>query len=172
VRRQNSTARGEAGTSALAERDTEWMEAALEEAESALNEGEVPVGAVVVADDRIVGRGHNRVEALGDPTAHAEILAIGAACRSLGVPRLTEATMYVTIEPCPMCAGAIVLARLKRLVYGAADPKAGYCGSLGDLTSDPKLNHSVSVTSGVLAHRCGALVTRFFENLRACGRSR
>ncbi len=148
------------------------MEAALEEAESALNEGEVPVGAVVVADDRIVGRGHNRVEALGDPTAHAEILAIGAACRSLGVPRLTEATMYVTIEPCPMCAGAIVLARLKRLVYGAADPKAGYCGSLGDLTSDPKLNHSVSVTSGVLAHRCGALVTRFFENLRACGRSR
>jgi len=142
------------------------MEAALEEARAAADEGEVPVGAVVVVGNRVVGRGRNAVERLGDPTAHAEILAIGAASRSLGVPRLTGGTIYATIEPCPMCAGAIVQARLDRLVYGASDPKAGYAGSLGNIVDDPALNHRVAVTSGLLADECAALVSRFFERLR------
>lgn len=142
------------------------MEAALEQARAAFDEGEVPVGCVVVVDERIVGRGRNAVERLRDPTAHAEILAIGAACRSLGVPRLTEATIYATMEPCPMCAGAIVQARLKRLVYGCPDPKAGYAGSLASIVDDPALNHRVAVTSGLLGDECGVLVSRFFERLR------
>jgi tRNA(adenine34) deaminase len=143
------------------------MEAALDEARAAAEEGEVPVGAVVVVAGRIVGRGRNAVERLRDPTAHAEILAIGAASRSLGAPRLTGGTIYVTIEPCPMCAGAIVAARLERLVYGARDPKAGYAGSLGNIVDDPALNHRVAVTSGLLAGECAALVSRFFERLRS-----
>jgi tRNA(adenine34) deaminase len=142
------------------------MSAALDEARSAVDEGEVPVGAVVVLDGRIVGRGHNRTESLGDPTAHAEVLAIGAACSSLGVPRLTGATIYVTMEPCPMCAGAIVLARLKRLVYGCPDPKAGYAGSLGNIVDDPALNHRAAVASGILRDECAALVRSFFESVR------
>lgn len=142
------------------------MEAALEEARAADDEGEVPAGAVVVVGGRIVGRGRNAVERLRDPTAHAEILAIGAASRSLGAPRLTGGTIYATMEPCPMCAGAIVLARLERLVYGASDPKAGYAGSLGNIVDDPALNHRVAVTSGLLADECAALVSRFFERLR------
>ena len=146
--------------------DRKWMEVALDEARRAVDDGEVPVGAVVVVDDRIVGRGHNRVESLADPTAHAEILAIGAACRSLGVPRLTGCTLYATIEPCPMCAGAIVQARLKRLVYGCPDPKAGYCGSLGSIVDDPRLNHTLSVTSAVLQEECRSLIVAFFESLR------
>jgi tRNA(adenine34) deaminase len=143
------------------------MEVALEEAARALDEGEVPVGAVVVMDGRVVGRGHNQTISLCDPTAHAEIIAIGAACRSLGVPRLTEGGIYVTMEPCPMCAGAIVQARLKRLVYGCADPKAGYAGSLGNIVDDPALNHKAAVTSGVCAEKCAALVSGFFEGARA-----
>jgi len=142
------------------------MEVALEEARAAFDEGEVPVGCVVVAGERIVGRGRNAVERLRDPTAHAEILAIGAACRSLGVPRLTEAAIYVTMEPCAMCAGAIVQARLRRLVYGCPDPKAGYAGSLASVVDDPALNHRVAVTSGLMGNECGALVSRFFERLR------
>jgi tRNA(adenine34) deaminase len=145
------------------------MRVALTEAERALEHGDVPVGAVVVAGDRIVGRGHNRVELLGDPTAHAEILAIGAAAESLKAARLTGATIYVTMEPCPMCAGAIVLARLSSLVYGCPDPKSGYCGSLGNIVDDPALNHRAKVRSGVLREECGKLVSRFFEDLR--GRS-
>lgn len=145
------------------------MEAALGEARRALDEGEVPVGAVVVIDDRIVGRGHNQVEGLADPTAHAEVLAIGAAARSLGGPRLTGGTIYVTMEPCAMCAGAIVLARLERLVYGCADPKAGYAGSLGNLADDPALNHRVSITSGVEADRCAGLLSGFFGLIRGRG---
>ena len=142
------------------------MKAALDEALRALDEGEVPVGAVVVLDGRIVGRGHNQVEGLGDPTAHAEVLAIGAAARSMGQPRLTGATIYVTMEPCPMCAGAIVLARLKRLVYGCSDPKSGYCGSLGNIVDDPALNHNVRVRSGVLEKESASLLKRFFDELR------
>ena len=142
------------------------MKAALDEAVRAADEGEVPVGAVVVSEGRIIGRGHNRVEASGDPTAHAEVLAIGAACQSVGSPRLTGATIYVTMEPCPMCAGAIVLARAERLVYGCGDPKSGYCGSLGNLLDDPALNHRVSVTSGVLEKECASVVGLFFDSLR------
>jgi len=150
----------------VAGEDTVWMEAALDEARAAFDEGEVPVGAVVVMDGRIVGRGRNQVESSNDPTAHAEIIAIGAATGSLGVPRLTRATLYVTMEPCSMCAGAIVLARLQRLVYGCADPKAGYVGSLANTLDDPRLNHRVAVTSGVKAPECSRLVTSFFQSLR------
>lgn len=146
--------------------DDHYMQAALGEARMALDEGEVPIGAVIVAGGRIVGRGHNQVESLRDPTAHAEVLAIGAACESLGVPRLTGATIYVTMEPCAMCAGAIVLARLKRVVYGCADPKAGHCGSLGNICDDSRLNHRASVASGVMADEAGALLRSFFETLR------
>ena len=145
------------------------MRAALVEARKALDEGEVPIGAVVVVGDRVIGRGHNRVEGLGDPTAHAEILAIGAASRSLKAARLTGATIYATMEPCPMCAGAIVLARLSRLAYGCPDPKSGYCGSLGNIVDDPALNHSVTVRSGVLEEECATLLSRFFAGLRRRG---
>ncbi len=155
------------GQTSIAERDDAyWMNAALDEARLAVDEGEVPVGAVVVQDGRIVGRGHNSIESQRDPTAHAEVLAIGAACRSLGVPRLTEATIYVTMEPCSMCAGAMVLARIKRLVYGCPDPKSGYAGSLGNLLDDPSLNHRAAVTSGVLREECAGLVQSFFSRLR------
>jgi tRNA(adenine34) deaminase len=154
------------GPGAAREDDAKWMEAALDEGRRAVDEGEVPVGAVVVVDGRIVGRGHNQVEALRDPTAHAEILAIGAACRSLGVPRLTRGTIYVTMEPCPMCAGAMVQARLGRLVYGCRDPKAGFAGSLGNIVDDPALNHRVAVTSGVLEAECASLASAFFAALR------
>lgn len=147
------------------------MNLAIDEARRAVDEGEVPVGAVVVVGGRVVGRGHNRIEGSGDPTAHAEILAIGSACRSLGVPRLTKGTIYVTMEPCAMCAGAIVLARLGRLVYGCPDPKAGYCGSLGSIVDDPALNHRVSVTSGVLQRECASLLSAFFETVRRRGRT-
>ena len=140
------------------------------EARRALDEGEVPVGAVVVIDDRVVGRGHNQVEGLKDPTAHAEILAIGAAAESMGAPRLTGGTIYVTMEPCPMCAGALVLARLERVVFGCADPKAGYCGSLGNIVDDPALNHRVGVTSGVLEGECKGVLSEFFTELREARR--
>ncbi|MEA3408761.1 MAG: tRNA adenosine(34) deaminase TadA [Candidatus Eisenbacteria bacterium] len=143
-----------------------WMRAALVEARKAYDSGEVPVGAIIVVDDRVVGRGHNQVEGLVDPTAHAEILAIGAASRTLAAARLTDASIYVTMEPCPMCAGAIVLARLSRLIYGCSDPKSGYCGSLGNIVDDAALNHRVSVRSGVLAKECASLVSRFFTELR------
>lgn len=145
------------------------MRVALTEAERAPDHGDVPVGAVVVVSERVVGRGHNQVEGLGDPTAHAEILAIGAASRTLGASRLTGAAIYVTMEPCSMCAGAIVLARLDRLVYGCPDPKSGYCGSLGNIADDPALNHRVLVKSGVLEGECAALLSRFFAVLRRRG---
>ena len=145
------------------------MRAALVEARKAYDSGEVPVGAVVVVGERVIGRGHNRVEGLGDPTAHAEILAIGAASRSLKSARLTDASIYVTMEPCPMCAGAIVLARLDRVVYGCPDPKAGYCGSLGNIVDDPALNHRATVRSGVLEEECASLLSRFFAELRRRG---
>lgn len=146
--------------------DQVWMMEALAEARRAADLGEVPIGAVVVRGGEILGRGHNRREIDGDPLAHAEILAIRDAASRMGGWRLTEATMYVTLEPCPMCAGALVNSRVQRLVYGAADPKAGYCGSLGNLVQDPRLNHRLEVTAGVLESESAALLRGFFSSLR------
>jgi len=146
--------------------DERFMEMALAEASAAASEGEVPVGAVVVWDGRIIGRGHNRVETAQDPTAHAEILALGAAAQTVQTWRLDEATIYVTLEPCHMCAGAIVLARIARLVYGARDPKAGACGSLAMVPQDLRLNHRVEVLPEVLAGECGGILERFFKERR------
>jgi tRNA(adenine34) deaminase len=147
--------------------DEEAMAFAIEEAGRAAAIGEVPVGAIVVADGRIIGRGHNRREIDSDPTAHAEILALRAAASALGTWRLSGATLYVTLEPCPMCAGALVAARAARLVFGATDPNAGACGSLYNLCVDPRLNHELPVTAGVLAEQCGNLLSSFFEERRA-----
>lgn len=146
--------------------DERFMEAALAEAKAAASEGEVPVGAVVAWGNRIVGRGRNRVEATQDPTAHAEIIAIGAAAQTVQTWRLDEAVLYVTLEPCHMCAGAIVLARIARLVFGALDPKAGACGSLAMVPQDLRLNHRVEVVSGVLAGESAELLQRFFRERR------
>jgi len=143
-----------------------WMAEALAEARLAAAEGEVPIGAVVVCEGRIVGRGRNARERLRDPTAHAEILALQEAARTLGRWRLTGAAIYATLEPCPMCAGALVNARIDRLVYAVPDPKAGAAGTLFDLPRDPRLNHRVEVTSGVLAEECGALLKEFFRARR------
>ncbi len=148
------------------------MQAALAEAESAAALGEVPVGAVVVCGGEIVGRGHNRRESDRDPLAHAELLAIAEAARRLASWRLVGCTLYVTLEPCAMCAGALVNSRVERLVFGAADPKAGYCGSLGDLVRDPRLNHRLEVTGGVLAEECGRRLSLFFQALRSGGPNR
>ncbi len=150
--------------------DEFWMKAALAEAERALELGEAPIGAVIVREGRIIGRGGNRIETLHDPTAHAEILAIGAAAEATRYERLTDTVMYVTLEPCPMCAGAIVLARVPKLVFGAVDPKAGACGSLYDICRDGRLNHTVDVTSGVCADACSFLLKEFFRSLRAAKR--
>jgi tRNA(adenine34) deaminase len=146
--------------------DETGMRAALREARESLLRDEVPVGCVVVHDGTIVGRGHNQVEALQDATAHAEILAIGAASNALGSWRLSDCALYVTLEPCAMCAGAIVLARLARLVYGASDPKAGACGSVLDVIGERRLNHRVPVTHGVLSGDCGELLREFFRRKR------
>jgi tRNA(adenine34) deaminase len=146
--------------------DEAGMRAALREARESLVKDEVPVGCVVVHDGLVIGRGHNQVEALQDATAHAEVLAIGAASNALGSWRLSECTLYVTLEPCAMCAGAIVLARLGRLVYGATDPKAGACGSVLDVIGERRLNHRVPVTNGVLAGECGELLREFFQKRR------
>ena len=146
--------------------DAAGMEAALREARESAAEDEVPVGCVVVHDGLIVGRGRNRIEVLQDATAHAEILAIGAASNALHSRRLADCTLYVTLEPCAMCAGAIVLARLARLVYGAPDPKAGACGSVLNVIHEPRLNHRVEVTAGVRAEECGALLREFFARKR------
>src|SRR5215470_17163689 len=126
------------------------MRAALREAQAALAKDEVPIGCVIVHEGMIIGRGHNQVEGLQDATAHAEIIAIGAASNALESWRLTDCTLYVTLEPCAMCAGAMILARVGRLVYGAADPKAGACGSVLDVIHERRLNHRVEVTTGVL----------------------
>jgi tRNA(adenine34) deaminase len=146
--------------------DAKWMKLALAEAKRARSEGEVPVGAVVVKDDAVIGRGHNRVEALKDPTAHAEIIAIGAAASTLKSKWLEGATLYVTLEPCTMCAGAIVLSRVARLVFGAADPKTGACGSLMNVPRDERLNHMVNIDSGFMEQECSFLLRSFFEELR------
>lgn len=146
------------------------MQAALEEARIAEENDEVPVGAVVVRGEKIIARGHNQKESLRDPTAHAEMIAITAACESVGDWRLTDCTLYVTLEPCPMCAGAIVLARLKRIVYGTDDPKFGACGSLFSIVNDTRTNHQVEVLSDVEGSECSRILTSFFKKQRAMGK--
>jgi tRNA(adenine34) deaminase len=146
--------------------DRLWMTEALVEARRAAALGEVPIGAVVVREGEAIGRGYNRREIDGDPLAHAEILAIRQAAGTMGGWRLTGCTMYVTLEPCPMCAGALVASRIERLVYGAVDPKAGYCGSLGNIVQDPRLNHRLEVTAGVLESESAELLRGFFASLR------
>jgi len=147
--------------------DLQGIQAALRAAESALEIDEVPVGCVIVHEGQIIGRGYNQVESLKDATAHAEILAIGAASNALQSWRLEDCTLYVTLEPCAMCAGAIILSRIPRLVYGATDPKAGACGSVLDVIHEPRLNHRVEVTAGILAGECGDLLREFFRRRRA-----
>ena len=142
------------------------MRAALEEAEAAAESGEVPVGAVVVAGGEIIARGHNRSETDNDPSAHAEIVALREAARRTGNYRLTDATLYVTLEPCAMCMGALVQARIERLVFGAYDPKAGAAGSAIDLSDSPSFNHRFEINGGVLAEECGSVLKAFFESRR------
>jgi len=150
----------------LKRNDEYYMGLALKEAEAAFEEDEVPVGAVVVCNGEVIGRAHNQRERLLDPTAHAEMIAITQAASYLQNWRLTGCTLYVTIEPCSMCAGALVLARVDRLVYGADDPKAGACGSLLNIVNKPELNHRVEVTPGVRADECSEIMSRFFQSRR------
>ena len=148
------------------DQDAHWMRAALALAEEAWRRGEVPVGAVVVADGKIVGRGFNAPIERHDPTAHAEIAALRDAAQALGNYRLPDCDLYVTLEPCAMCAGAIIQARIRRLVFGAADPKTGACGSVVDLLGESRLNHQTAVAGGILPDECGALLKRFFAERR------
>lgn len=149
-----------------AEVDEGYMREAIREAETAFLLGEVPIGVVIVCDSRIIARGHNLRETTGDPTAHAEIIALREASQLKRHWRLTETVLYTTLEPCPMCAGAMVQARIKRLVFGASDPKAGAAGSLINIVQDERLNHRLEVTSGVLADECGKILKRFFKERR------
>src|SRR4051794_21152529 len=142
------------------------MRLALAEAQAALPHGDVPVGAVVVRDGAVVGAGHNERERRQDPSAHAEMLALQQAARALGSWRLLETTLYVTLEPCAMCAGAVVLARVPHVVYGTADPRAGAAGSVLDALAEPRLNHRPQVSGGVLASECAALLVAFFASRR------
>jgi len=146
--------------------DAGWMAMALDEAAKAGFQGEVPVGAVVVRNGELIARNHNRTRQLADPTAHAEALVVREAAEVLGDWRLTDCTLYVTLEPCAMCAGAIVLSRIERLVFAAADPKAGMCGSLGNIVQDERLNHCVMLESGLMAEEAGALLREFFKERR------
>ncbi len=150
----------------MREADARWMIVALEEARTGGSEGEVPVGAAVVCGGALVARNHNRTRQLADPTAHAEILTLREAAQKVGDWRLTECTLYVTLEPCAMCAGAIVLGRVARLVFAADDPKAGMCGSLENLVQDVRLNHRVPTSSGVLAEESAMLLRDFFKDRR------
>jgi len=143
-----------------------FMSAALKEAEEACKTNEVPVGAVIVRNDTIIARAHNQIEMLQDPTAHAEIVAIGAAANHLGTWRLSGCTLYVTLEPCPMCAGAIVLSRLERLVFGAFDPKMGACSTIYNIVQDERLNHRVELISGILEEDSRILLREFFAKKR------
>jgi tRNA(adenine34) deaminase len=147
-------------------REDYFMRLALREAERALEHDDVPIGAVIVRDGEILSSAHNERELRGDPTAHAEVLALREAARLDGSWRVLDAVLYVTLEPCAMCAGALVLARLPRVVYGAADPKAGACGSVLDVLGEPRLNHRPEVAGGLLAIECGALLSAFFAARR------
>ena len=146
--------------------DERWMQAAIDEARLALAHDDVPVGAVVVLEGQVVGAGHNERERRQDPTAHAETLALRGAAERLGSWRLLDTVLYVTLEPCAMCAGAIVLARVPRVVYGTADPKAGAAGSVLNVLGEPRFNHRPSVASGLLAPESAALLTDFFRSRR------
>jgi tRNA(adenine34) deaminase len=148
------------------EADEQFMDLALNEAEKAMAAGEVPVGAVVVSAGTVVGRGYNRPISASDPTAHAEMFAIREAARTLGNYRLPEVTLYCTVEPCIMCAGAMVHARISRLVFGTPDPKAGAAGSIYNVLTDPRLNHRVEVISGICEDRCTAILRTFFASRR------
>jgi tRNA(adenine34) deaminase len=147
-------------------RDEYFMRLALREAERAREHDDVPIGAVIVREGEVVGAGHNERELRSDPTAHAEMIALREAARTLHSWRVLDAVMYVTLEPCAMCAGAIVLARLPRVIYGAADPKAGAAGSVFDILAEPRLNHRPQVAGGLLAEDCGELLRAFFAERR------
>jgi tRNA(adenine34) deaminase len=151
----------------VVEADERLMRLALEEARRSEGWGDVPIGAVVARGEEVLARAGNEREHRGDPTAHAEILALREAARRTGSWRLDGCALYVTLEPCAMCAGAVVLSRVDRLVFGAADPKAGFAGSLGDLVRDPRLNHRVQVASGVLAEEAGDILRGFFGSRRS-----
>lgn len=150
--------------------DEHFMALALQEAEAAAAEDEVPVGAVIVHAGRVVAAAHNQRERLRDPTAHAEMIAVTQAAESLGSWRLENCTLYVTLEPCPMCAGAVIQARIPRVVYGADDPKGGAVRSLYRLLEDARLNHRCEIRGGVLADRCGAVLSEFFRKQRSLGK--
>jgi tRNA(adenine34) deaminase len=143
-----------------------WMELALREAEIALRRNEVPVGAIIVHQNTIIAKGSNQVEMLADPTAHAEMIALTAAASHLGNKRLENCAMYVTLEPCAMCAGALVLARIPVLIFGAYDPKAGACSSLFTITNDIRLNHRIHTEGGILREKCGSILQEFFLKQR------
>jgi tRNA(adenine34) deaminase len=147
-------------------RDDYFMRLALREAEHALEHDDVPIGAVIVREGEVVAAAHNERELRQDPTAHAEIIALREAARAAGSWRVLDAVVYVTLEPCPMCAGALVLARVPRLVFGASDPKAGACGSVLDVVGEPRLNHRPDVAGGLLAEECGELISGFFASRR------
>jgi tRNA(adenine34) deaminase len=146
--------------------DEIYMRLALEEAYKAFSTYEVPIGAVIVHGDKVIGRGHNRRESTKDPTAHAEIIAIKEASQYLGGWRLMDTTIYVTLEPCAMCAGAIINSRIGRVVIGAKDPKGGCCGSVVNLLSNPKFNHRAEVKFGILEDECSSMITNFFKQIR------
>jgi tRNA(adenine34) deaminase len=164
------TAAGGSGPQAMSERffprDEYFMRIALREAERALEHEDVPIGAVVVHDGEVIGAGRNEREVRQDPTAHAEIVALREAARALGTWRVLDSVLYVTLEPCAMCAGAIVLARVPRVVYGATDPKAGAAGSVLDVLAEPRLNHRPEVRDGLLAGECATLLSEFFASRR------
>ena len=149
-----------------AETDRKWMREALSEARAAAELGEVPVGALIVRENEVLARGFNRREVDSDPLGHAEVLAIRGAAEALGDWRLEGCTLYVTLEPCAMCAGALVNSRVERLVFGATDPKGGYCRTLGNLVQDPRLNHQLQMSGGVLAAESAELLKGFFRGLR------
>lgn len=155
---------------ALSEQHEHWMRLAIDQARRAFDAEEVPVGAVVVHQDRVIGEGCNQRETLNDPTAHAEMIAMTQAASVLESWRLIDCTLYVTLEPCPMCAGAIVQARLPRVVYGTTDPKGGACHTLYQITDDPRLNHRAEVVGGVLEFEAKALLQEFFALQRAKGK--
>lgn len=146
--------------------DLTFMRAALEEARKAYEKGEVPIGAVLVKGGEIIARGHNLKEERQDPTAHAEIIVIQEGCKKLNSWRLAGTTLYVTVEPCPMCAGVLIQARVDKLIFGSRDPKAGACGSLYNLVQDDRFNHCVEVVEGVLRKSCAEIMQQFFEGLR------
>lgn len=147
-----------------------FMLQAFKLAEEAYDEGEIPVGAVIVKENRIIGKGYNQTEMLKDATAHAEILAISAACSTIESKYLNDCTLYVTLEPCPMCAGALVWSRIDRVVFGAADAKAGACGSVFNLAANDKLNHQIGIIQGIMEQDCEYILTRFFRERRSGSR--